>query len=230
MSPAPSPRSRRWRAVVVLALGLTLSVASACTGDEGAGTSTTADTAGPSSSTGDNPLQFTAYVDPAAPITAAIGERFALLLDAEPSQGLHWEIVEEADREVVLPLGSQFLPRDRAEAASTTSTTAAPAPPTDPVTPTDPVSPTDPASPTDTETPTSTSTTTTTVPTRSLQVLSYVGRAPGTTTVVLRYVGVASTAVEERTVTFTIQVVDPLAPPPPSDEPVDGAGPPAPPG
>ncbi|NOH01564.1 MAG: peptidase inhibitor I42 [Chloroflexi bacterium] len=45
--------------------------------------------------------------DPAQPIEAAAGDEFTIVLDANPSTGYHWELVEELDAGVV-----QFVSRD----------------------------------------------------------------------------------------------------------------------
>ncbi|MCD9623543.1 protease inhibitor I42 family protein [Rhabdothermincola salaria] len=217
--PAPSRHRRSpWPTAVVLAATLALG-AGACTHEDASGPPTT--NADEVATAVDDPLGYAAYADPAAPVEAQIGERFALILDAEPTEGYRWEVVSEVDRAVVLPLGSQFVLRDTVTNLPTT-TVAPPAPPPPPPEEgtTDPaeqeadgapegVVPEDPettAPPTTEAAPT-----TTTVPTRSLQVLSYVARAPGTTTVELRYVRVGQPDAEAPTVVFTIQV--PVPPP-----------------
>lgn len=45
--------------------------------------------------------------DPAQPIEATAGEEFTLVLDANPTTGYHWELVEELDAGVV-----EFVSRD----------------------------------------------------------------------------------------------------------------------
>jgi len=200
-------------------VGLTLA---GCTGDD---TSTSDPTATTSpvlpAEPVDDPLAFTAYTDPAVPIVAAVGERFVLLLDAEPSEGYRWEVVAAPDPAVAMPLGSQFLPRDSIPATTTTTTTASPPPLPEPVPPEGPAPPAEDSTTDETATPPvpaePTLAPTTTVPTRSVQVLSYVGRAPGRTSVTLRYIRVGQPPdASTPTMTFTIEV---LGPPPPTATP-----------
>jgi predicted secreted protein len=203
-------------------------VASGCTGSDTTADGTSDSTiAAPEERPADDPLAFTAYADPAVPITAAVGERFALLLDAEPTEGFRWEVVEQADPAVVLPLGSQFVPRDTLGAATTTTTVPPPVPDPTEAAPADPavdpaVDPTaDDAAALDaapgedtapvTDAPAVPEPTTTTVPTRSVQVLSYVARAPGRTTITVRYVRIGTTSEAPTTLTFTVEV--PVPPP-----------------
>jgi hypothetical protein len=237
MSSTSLPRRRKRRRLRLTApavlLTLLMALGAACTADDPGGLpgTGTEDTAVDS----DDPLSFTAYVDPNVPIVAAIGERFAFMLDAEPSEGYRWEVVVQGDPAVVLPLGSQFV--DRESVTVPTTTTAAPPPPEapaeegepgaaqGPTDTTDATDPTDESAPdTDADT---TLPTTTTVPTRALQVISYVGRGFGTTAVQLRYVRVGQPVTDATpVVTFTIEVPLPpeLLPPPPPDaeDNVDG--------
>jgi hypothetical protein len=90
--------------VALLAAGL-----AACTGAEGPSTDTTAGTG----TTIDDPtraaaLEYPAYRDPGQPIYVALSRRFALLVDSEPSQGFSWQVTNEPDPAVVVPLGTQF--------------------------------------------------------------------------------------------------------------------------
>ena len=229
MSSTSLPRRRTRRrlrlAAPAVLLALLVPLGAGCTDDgpgglPGTGTEDTA-------VDGDDPLSFTAYVDPNVPIVAAIGERFALMLDAEPTEGYRWEVVVQGDPAVVLPLGSQFVDREAVTVPTTTTTAPPPpdvppeegedgAPPTEPSDTTDPTTATTGAPGTDTTLPP----TTTTIPTRALQVFSYVGRGFGTTAVELRYVRVGQPVTEAtRVVTFTIEVPLPpeLLPPPPPD-------------
>ena len=198
----------------------------ACTDDEPTGPTTTTVDEVPTSV--DDPLSYTAYVDPATPVVAAVGERFALVLDAEPTEGYRWEVVSEVDRAIVLPLGSQFVRRDAVPDLPTT--TVAPPPPVDEPIDAPSEGGAEPTEPTTTAPPTTAPPTTEpTPPSQSLQVLSYVARAPGTTTVELRYVRVGQPDAEARTVVFTIEVPEPppLFPAPPEEggeEPTDEAG------
>lgn len=196
-------------------VGLTLA---GCTGDDTSTSDPTATTSPvPPAEPVDDPLAFTAYTDPAVPIVAAVGERFVLLLDAEPSEGYRWEVVAAPDPAVAMPLGSQFLPRDSIPATTTT----APPPLPEPVPPGESAPPAENGTTDETATPPVPAEPTlappTTVPTRSVQVLSYVGRAPGRTSVTLRYIRVGQPpAASTPTMTFTIEV---LGPPPPAATP-----------
>ncbi len=195
-------------AVVALAF-----VGVACT-DDGVDTGTGTTTTQPAEEdvvTVDDPLAVATYTDPTTPITAGIGERFALVLPAEPTEGFRWEVVERPDPAVVLSLGSQFLPRDSLPPTTTTTTTVPPPPPEPSVPPVDPsvVEPAPPAEPAP-ETPPPTAAPTTTVPTRAVQVLSFVGRGIGRTTVTLRYLRIGAVPDESTTtITFVIDVPDP---------------------
>ena len=89
--------------VALLAAGL-----GACTGTESSPSDTTQGTG----TTIDDPtraaLEYPAYRDASQPIYVALSRRFALLLDSEPSQGLSWQVTNEPDPAVVVPLGTQF--------------------------------------------------------------------------------------------------------------------------
>jgi predicted secreted protein len=91
--------------LVVIALA-----AVACSGEEAQSpsstTGTTAVVGGEPSGTG--PLDYPAYRDPAQPIHAALGRRFALRFDAEPSAGFSWQLANTPDPGVVLPIGTEF--------------------------------------------------------------------------------------------------------------------------
>lgn len=229
MSSTSLPCRRTWRrprlAAAIMLLALLVAGGAACTDDDSAsrpGTPTD-----DSIIAGDDPLDFMAYVDPSVPIVAAIGERFALMLDAEPTEGFRWEVVVQADPAVVLPLGSQFVARESITVPTTT--TSVPPPPVEDTpngdgepTPTGPPDTTGPEAPATDPTPAPTPTT---APSRALQVFSYVGRGFGTTVVELRYVRVGQPVTEATPlVTFTIEI--PLPPellPPPDPDPEAGA-------
>jgi hypothetical protein len=173
--------------VVVLAATLALgTVGASCTGDDGAASTTTTSGATADTST----LQHTYYgrdhAAPYPPIVVQVGERFGLLLDAEPTQGYRWEVVEQASRTVLVPLGSEFLPRGEASLVTVPTTTTLPPPPTQPEPPAPGVTTTTTTAPPETTT-TVPETTTTTQPTSSVQVLSYAARASGSTRIVVRY-------------------------------------------
>ena len=139
-------------------------------------------------------LQFPAYADPATPIVVEAGRRFAIILPAEPAAGWHW-VMGPIDTAIAIPLGSEF--RDDEDLLSRTitalATTTTLAPTTTPSL--------DPAAPIDT---TTTSTTTSSTPV--VQVQSFAGRSPGTTTIALRYERIGSTEPAPTTVTFTVEV------------------------
>ena len=108
--PSTRPRSaylsRRRTLLVasVTVVALTL-VGAACTDDgvdTGTGTTTTRLAEETDVVTVDDPLAVPTYTDPTSLITAAIGERFALVLPAEPTEGFRWEVVERPDPAVVL--------------------------------------------------------------------------------------------------------------------------------
>lgn len=213
-----APDRRRSSSLVALAVAAaSLLWIAGCTGDDDS-TATPDTTAEETGTAAGADLEITAHRDPSLPIVAQVGERFALLLDAEPSEGYRWEVVAEVDRNVVLPLGSEFVDRGDVEVPITTTTAPPPPPPpadaggtagtdttagaepTEPIPPTEPVPLTEPP------------TTTTTIPTRAVQVISYVARNPGVTTVELRYVRVGEPPTEATpTVTFSIEV--PVPPP-----------------
>lgn len=200
--------------VAVVALAL---VGAACTDDgvdTGTGTTTTQLAEETDVVTVDDPLAVPTYTDPTTLITAAIGERFALVLPAEPTEGFRWEVVERPDPAVVLSLGSQFVPRDSLPPTTTTTTTA---PPPEPETSLPPVDTTDealpPSDPVPEAAPPPTPPPPTTVPTRAVQVLSFVGRGVGRATVTLRYLRIGQVPDESTaTITFVIDVPDPAAP------------------
>ncbi len=89
MRSSPPPRFL----ALVLAIGLL--VTSACSGEDGP-SSTTSATANPvTGGTLDpaDPLAYTTFRPPASPQCVALGHRFALELDAAPSEGLRWTVV-----------------------------------------------------------------------------------------------------------------------------------------
>jgi len=210
----PTPSRRALAALVALGVGCVGVVA--CSGDDGPGaTATTTVT------TVDPGLQVPVYSDPSQPIAVEVGRRFAIMVPADPAQGWRW-VVEPVDTAVLAPLGSEFLD-DPALVAQATTTTTAPPPPEETTTTTGRpgTSTSSTASTTTTEAPT----TTTTAPGPLVQVVSYVGRAPGVATVTLRYARVGTTPGDDDTaqvLVFNI-LVGPLdLPELPEEPPEDG--------
>jgi hypothetical protein len=202
--------ARRVLATGVVGLAVAAAGLTACTDDgTDAGGGTTSTTLAPEAVPVDDPLAFATYTDPTTLIVAQVGERFAIVLPAEPTEGFRWEVVEGPNPDVVVSLGLQFVPRESVPTTTTTTTTPPPPPP-DPGAPVDapavgtdvPVPP-----PAETAPPPPTEAPTTTVPTRAAQVLSYVARAPGSTAVTLRYLRVGAVADDSTTtVTFVMEV------------------------
>ena len=135
--------------------------------------------------------------DPDQPVAVVLGGRFELLLPADPTRGWRW-VLEPVDTAMVVPLSSEFLddPALLASTSSTTSTTISTG------------SSTDTTEPAVTWVPT----TTTTIDPQSpeaaplVQVISFAARAPGTTTIRLRYERLGGSDRTPRRVTFTIVV------------------------
>jgi hypothetical protein len=96
-------------------------VTAACSGEEGtSGSSTTQTTVAPTDPSGTAPLDYPAYRDPAQPIYAALGRRFALRFDAEPSAGFSWQMVNRPNPAVVVPIGTEFRGETTGTAVNTT--------------------------------------------------------------------------------------------------------------
>jgi predicted secreted protein len=92
--------------VVVIMLG-----AVACSGSEGDSSNGTADPGTTEARNGDvapGALDFPAYSDPNTPIYVALGRRFALKLESEPSAGYSWQVANELNPAVLTPLGTQL--------------------------------------------------------------------------------------------------------------------------
>ncbi len=202
------PPSRRALAALA-ALGVGAIALVACSGSEGSGTGTTT-----TMTTAAEGLTYTAFSDPAVTITVDVGKRFAIMLPADPAHGWRW-VVEPVDTTFLAPLGSEFRDDPTLLAQSTTTTTAPPPPETTTTLFTGRTTTTTEPTPT-TEGPT----TTTTAPGPLVQIVSYAGRNPGTTTVTLRYerIGTAEQPSEAtQTVVFTVLV----GPPPLAPEPTE---------
>jgi hypothetical protein len=56
----------------------------------------------------DDPLAFPAYVDPAEPIFAAVGQRFGLALEVDPATGARWRVTAPPDPFVLASLGTEL--------------------------------------------------------------------------------------------------------------------------
>ncbi len=204
---APPPSRRALAALAVVGAGAIALVA--CSGDESpAADSTTTVTAV------EPALPFTAHSNPAVPVTVPVGRRFAIVLPADPAHGWRW-VVQPVDTRYLLPLGSEFRddPAALEQATQATSTTTAPpeaAPTTTTLAGASRSTTTTEVPTTSTEAPTAT-----TAPGPLVQVISFAGRAEGTTTVTVRYERIGSTDQEpapaQRAV-FTV-VVGTAAPP-----------------
>ena len=128
-----------------------------------------------------------------------MGERFTIIVPADPAIGRRWVPDPPVDTRVVVPLGSTFTRRDDPAVAAATTTTAPPPPPPGP----------DLGGSTSTTASTVAPTTTTTEPRPWYQVMSYVGRSPGTTTITLRYRQIGASDPNPPTTTFTVTVTAP---------------------
>jgi predicted secreted protein len=146
-------------------LTLTLGVTS-CSGTDSASTTSTTATSVPVTTP---PVTVAAYCDPAVPISVALGQQFAIVLDADPASGSSWQTVAPPDPNVVLSIGTEFPGPDQVVAGS--------------------------------------------ICTQASQVLRYGGKGLGSATITLRYgrPGAAATP-EDKTLVFTVTVVDPSAP------------------
>jgi predicted secreted protein len=106
-------RRLRWCAAALAAP--TALLVTGCSGEE----ATSADsTVGPGTTialaeaTGAGALDYPAYRDASAPIHVALGRRFALQLDSEPGAGYSWQVSNEPEPAVVVPLGTQLRSTD----------------------------------------------------------------------------------------------------------------------
>jgi predicted secreted protein len=97
--------------VCLIALVLTTAgVAAACSGDEGGATNSTnpGTTIGVDGDVAPGALDFPAYSDPNTPIYMPLARRFALKLTSDPGAGYSWQVSNQPDRAVVIPLGTQL--------------------------------------------------------------------------------------------------------------------------
>jgi hypothetical protein len=130
------------------------------------------------------------YTDPAILIAVELGHRFAIMLPADPGSGWRWVLVP-VDTAFLIPLGSTFSDDPDLSAQTSPSVTAFPTTTTWIAT---------------TLPPDETTTTTTEILPLS-QLVSFAGRAVGTTTVTFRYEQIGTPATSEpRTATFTVQI------------------------
>lgn len=190
----------RSAALALVVVTGTVALLGGCAGS-GGGSAATTTTAGAS---GTDPLTdalaVRVWYDPTQPIDAAVGERFTIVIPSDPSVGRRWVPDPPVDTKVVVPLGSTYTRRDDPAVAAATTTTAPPPPPSTSV----PV-----GGSTTTTASTVAPTTTTTEPRPWYQVMSFVGRAPGTTTITLRYRQVGSADPNAPSTTFTVTVTAP---------------------
>jgi len=100
----------RTAAVVLLVTGA-LVLVGACSGEEGG---SPASTVGPGTTLSIEPgaLDYPAYSDPSTPIYVALSRRFALKLESEPGQGYSWQVADQPNPDVVIPLGTQLRSND----------------------------------------------------------------------------------------------------------------------
>jgi len=179
---------RRLRHTVVVAIGL-FALLVGCS----SGTSSSSDQI-PAESSIPGRVDPPTYVNPAIPISTAVGREFAIMLPADPGSGWRW-VLAPIDNSRLIALGSGFS--DDAEllvkvAAATATTTTTP--PTTRLT---------------TAT-TSPSATTTTAPAvlPLVQIISFAGRSVGPATLSFRYTQIAGQPqAENKVLIFTVQVV-----------------------
>ncbi len=152
-------------------------------------------TSAPVDTTTPGPLEPVRSSDPDQPLAVALGGRFELLLPADPTRGWRW-VLEPVDTAVVVPLSSEFLDDPAVLASTAPSTTTTSSSSTEPAT-------------------TWVPTTATTIDLDSpeaaplVQVISFAGRSPATTSIELRYERIGGSTQRPRTVTFTVVVLLP---------------------
>ncbi len=175
MADHPCPRregrgGRAWPGAVVAAAVLAVAFSLAVTGCSGSDSASSTTTTGLDAAVTTPPVTVPAYCDPAAPISVALGQQFALALEADPASGSSWQSVAPPDPAVLLSIGTEFPgPGQTVAGASCT---------------------------------------------KASQVLRYGGRGLGTATISLRYGRPGAPATpDDKTLVFTVTVVDPNAPP-----------------
>lgn len=156
-------------------------------------------------------VDYPEFSDPSVPIAVLIGRRFALVLPADPANGWSW-VTSHIDRNVLAPLGSEFDEDPALLAQATTTTTTAPPPVEQSTSPAGPSTASTVADSTTTIAPPTTS-----LPGPLVQIISFAGKSPGSTTVTLRYERIGATdsaPADIRELTFTVTITPPLALPP----------------
>jgi hypothetical protein len=140
------------------------------------------------------------HSDPTQPVGVVIGQRFELLLPADPTRGWRW-VLEPFDTTVVVALASTFVD-DPALLNSTSTTTTVPT--TVPGAGTGSGT----AEPTVTWIPTTTTTIDPDSPEAAplVQIITFAGRSLATTAIKLRYEPIGDNTANPRTVTFTVVV------------------------
>jgi len=136
------------------------------------------------------------HSDPAQPIGVLIGERFELLLPADPTRGWRW-VLEPFDTAVVVALSTTFVD-DPALLNSTSTTTTVTGTGTGTGT----------TEPTVTGIPTTTTTINPDFPEAAplVQIITFAGRSLATTAIKLRYEPIGDNTANPRTATFNVVV------------------------
>lgn len=194
MSRAIRPR----RELLLILVGILLAITGMLTGCSGSTSSTSTGTSASdetdTESTVADPLAPVRSADPTQPVGVALGRRFELVLPADPTHGRRW-VLDPIDTSIIVALSSTFVDDPELLASTSTSTTI-------------------PGSEAGTS---STAPTVTWFPTTTIdpgspelgpmvQIITFAGRAPATTTVTLRYESIGDTRADPRTVTFTVVV------------------------
>jgi len=177
----------RLRHLVVVAIGL-LTLLVGCS----SGTSSSSDQA-PTETSIPGRVDPPTYVNPAVPISTAVGREFAIMLPADPGSGWRW-VLAPIDNSRLIALGSGFSDDAeliaKAEVATATTTT------------------TPPTTRFNAAAASSTTTTTTLAVFPLVQIISFAGRSVGPATLSFRYTQIAGQPqAENKVLTFVVQVV-----------------------
>lgn len=177
----------RLRHLVVVAIGL-LTLLVGCS----SGTSSSSDQA-PTETSIPGRVDPPTYVNPAVPISTAVGREFAIMLPADPGSGWRW-VLAPIDNSRLIALGSGFSDDAeliaKAEVATATTTT------------------TPPTTRFNAAAASSTTTTTTLAVLPLVQIISFAGRSIGPATLSFRYTQIAGQSqAENKVLTFVVQVV-----------------------
>ncbi|MCX6510826.1 MAG: hypothetical protein NT081_08455 [Actinobacteria bacterium] len=177
----------RLRHLVVVAIGL-LTLLVGCS----SGTSSSSDQA-PTETSIPSRVDPPTYVNPAVPISTAVGREFAIMLPADPGSGWRW-VLAPIDNSRLIALGSGFSDDAeliaKAEVATATTTT------------------TPPTTRFNAAAASSTTTTTTLAVLPLVQIISFAGRSIGPATLSFRYTQIAGQPqAENKVLTFVVQVV-----------------------